>query len=141
MRTAMQLMLWYLENEGLEESGAYYKAKMLLDKEKEQIQNVFEHCWNHPNWNGEYDIKDMEDYLKNYNQNNKINKMETPLQNLKNYFRNNDTITKEELNNAIEELYDNERSAIMDAAKKFANTLGIEDEDILDYYNDLYKTN
>ena len=67
--------------------------------------------------------------------------METPLQNLKYYFRNNDTITKEELNNAIEELYDNERSAIMDAAKKFANAIGIEDEDILDYYNDLYKTN
>lgn len=67
--------------------------------------------------------------------------METPLQNLKYYFRNNDTITKEELNNAINELYDNERSAIMNAAKKFANTLGIEDEDILDYYNDLYKTN
>lgn len=37
MRTAMQLMVWYLENEGLEESGAYYKAKMLLEKEKEQI--------------------------------------------------------------------------------------------------------
>jgi hypothetical protein len=67
--------------------------------------------------------------------------METPLQNLKYYFRNNDTITKEELNNAIDELYDNERSAIINAAKKFANTLGIEDEDILDYYNDLYKTN
>jgi len=67
--------------------------------------------------------------------------METPLQNLKYYFRNDDTITKEELNNAINELYDNERSAIMDAAKKFANTLGVEDEDILDYYNDLYKTN
>ena len=48
--------------------------------------------------------------------------METPLQNLKYYFRNNDNITKEELNNAIDELYDNERSAIMDAAKKFANT-------------------
>jgi len=41
----------------------------LLKKEKEQIQNVFEHCWNHPNWKGEYDIKDMNDYLKNYNQN------------------------------------------------------------------------
>ena len=37
MKTAMQLMIWYLENEGLEESGAYYKAKMLLEKEKEQI--------------------------------------------------------------------------------------------------------
>ena len=41
MRTAMQLMLWYLENEGLEESGAYYKAKMLLEKEKEQIINAW----------------------------------------------------------------------------------------------------
>jgi hypothetical protein len=42
-----------------------------LKKEKEQIKNVFEHCWNHAKWNGEYDIKDMEDYLKNYKQNNK----------------------------------------------------------------------
>ena len=42
MKTAMQLMLWYLENEGLEESGAYYKAKMLLEKEKEQLINF---CW------------------------------------------------------------------------------------------------
>jgi len=42
MRTAMQLMIWYLENEGLEESGAYYKAKMLLEKEKEQIIDAFE---------------------------------------------------------------------------------------------------
>ena len=40
MRTAMQLMVWYLENEGLEESGAYYKAKMLLEKEKEQIKET-----------------------------------------------------------------------------------------------------
>jgi len=38
----MQLMIWYLENEGLEESGAYYKAKMLLEKEKEQIIDAFE---------------------------------------------------------------------------------------------------
>ena len=42
MRTAMQLMVWYLENEGLEESGAYYKAIMLLEKEKEQIIEAFE---------------------------------------------------------------------------------------------------
>jgi len=40
-----------------------------LEKEKEQIQNVFEHCWNHPNWKGEYDIKDMQEYLKTNNQN------------------------------------------------------------------------
>ena len=43
MKTAMQLMIWYLENEGLEESGVYYKAKMLLDKEKEQIVDAYEH--------------------------------------------------------------------------------------------------
>ena len=67
--------------------------------------------------------------------------MKTPLQNLKYYFRNNDTIKKEELNKAIEKLYDNERATIMNAAERFANTLGIEDEDILDYYNSLYKTN
>jgi hypothetical protein len=40
-----------------------------LEKEKQQSKDIFEHCWNHPNWNGEYDIKDMEDYLKTYNQN------------------------------------------------------------------------
>jgi hypothetical protein len=27
------------------------------------VKDVFEHCWNHPNWKGEYDIKDMEEYL------------------------------------------------------------------------------
>lgn len=37
-QTAMQLMLWYLENEGLENSGAYYKAKHLLELEKEQMR-------------------------------------------------------------------------------------------------------
>ena len=41
MKTAMQLMIWYLENEGLEESGAYYKAKMLLEKEKEDLMKAF----------------------------------------------------------------------------------------------------
>jgi hypothetical protein len=41
----------------------------LLEKEKQNMKDIFEHCWNHPNWKGEYDIKDMEDYLKNFNQN------------------------------------------------------------------------
>ena len=45
------------------------KVNKLIKQRRKQIQNVFEHCWNHPNWKGEYDIKDMEDYLKNYNQN------------------------------------------------------------------------
>lgn len=46
MKTAMQLMLWYLENEGLEESGVYYKAKMLLEKEKEQMIDFGYKCRN-----------------------------------------------------------------------------------------------
>lgn len=41
MKTAMQLMIWYLKNEGLEESGAYYKAKMLIEKEKEDLMKAF----------------------------------------------------------------------------------------------------
>jgi len=49
--------------------GIITKIKQALEKEKEQIQNVFEHCWNHSNWKGEYDIKDMNNYLKKYNQN------------------------------------------------------------------------
>ena len=40
-QTAMQLMLWYLKNEGLEQSGAYYKAKHLLELEKEQQFKFF----------------------------------------------------------------------------------------------------
>ena len=65
MRTAMQLMLWYLENEGLEESGAYYKAKMLLEKEKEQIIDAF--IQGGEQWNSE--DASVEYYNQTYNQN------------------------------------------------------------------------
>ena len=65
MRTAMQLMIWYLENEGLEESGAYYKAKMLLDKEKEQIIDAF--IQGGEQWNSE--DASVEYYNQTYNQN------------------------------------------------------------------------
>ena len=65
MRTAMQLMIWYLENEGLEESGAYYKAKMLLDKEKEQIIDAF--IQGGEQWNSE--DASVEYYNPTYNQN------------------------------------------------------------------------
>jgi hypothetical protein len=37
--------------------------KRLLEKEKQQMKDIFEHCWNHPNWKGGYDIKDMNDYI------------------------------------------------------------------------------
>lgn len=60
----MQLMLWYLENEGLEESGPYYKAIILLEKEKEQIKLAFregkDYC-------GE--ITSIEYYNQTYSQN------------------------------------------------------------------------
>lgn len=65
MKTAIQLMLWYLENEGLEESGAYYKAKMLLDKEKEQIIDAF--IQGGEQWNSE--DASVEYYNQTYNQN------------------------------------------------------------------------
>ena len=66
MKTAMQLMLWYLENEGLEESGAYYKAKMLLEKEKEDLMMAF----NDGKVNAVLNkINSTEYYNKNYNQN------------------------------------------------------------------------
>lgn len=38
------------------------KVNKLTKQQKKQIQNVFEHCWNHPNWKGGYDIKDMNNY-------------------------------------------------------------------------------
>jgi hypothetical protein len=65
MKTAMQLMIWYLENEGLEESGAYYKAKMLLEKEKESIIDAF--VQGGEQWNSE--DASVEYYNKTYNQN------------------------------------------------------------------------
>jgi len=67
----MQDMIEWIEQRfnNPQETEVFKKATELIEKEKEQIQNVFEHCWNHPNWKGEYEIKDMEDYLKNYNQN------------------------------------------------------------------------
>jgi len=72
MKTAMQLMLWYLENEGLEESGAYYKAKMLLEKEKEQFDDMFdegfESAYQHF-VNGKDFVKFEDYYNQTYNQN------------------------------------------------------------------------
>jgi len=69
METAVQWLLERVEDVDLTPKMWEQIKLTALKKEKEQIQNVFEHCWNHPNWKGEYDIKDMEDYLKNYNQN------------------------------------------------------------------------
>lgn len=70
-----------------------------------------------------------------------INKMETPLQNLKYYFRNNDTITKEELLIAIDELIDNEREFFINAFEHgYASSglVAIEQNKSLEAYGKLY---
>jgi hypothetical protein len=66
MKTAIQLMLWYLENEGLEQSGAYYKAKMLLEKEKDQMLDFGLYVKK----NGWVGCK-IEDMFEDYNNQNK----------------------------------------------------------------------
>jgi hypothetical protein len=65
MKTAMQELITTYNKLGYLQFDNWLAnhEKRLLKKEKEQIQNVFEHCWNHPNWKGEYDIKDMNDYI------------------------------------------------------------------------------
>ena len=76
MKTAMTELIELLELNTTNEPLPYLIdviKEVYIEKEKEQnnqiIRDVFEYCWNHPNWNGDYDIKDMEDYLKTYNQN------------------------------------------------------------------------
>jgi len=69
------------------------------------------------------------------------NKMETPLQNLKYYFRNNDTITKEELLTAIDELIDNERAFFCNAFEHgYASSglVAIEQNKAFEAYGKLY---
>jgi hypothetical protein len=70
MKTAMQeLQEWMTENHYKVTFAFLDQLEYCKQKEKEQknqtIRDAFEHCWNHPNWKGEYDIKDMNDYLKN----------------------------------------------------------------------------
>ena len=56
--------------------GAWAKSVVDVVKQKDTqakeknvqiVQDAFEHCWNHPNWKGGYDIKDMNDYIKTLN--------------------------------------------------------------------------
>jgi desulfoferrodoxin (superoxide reductase-like protein) len=75
MKTAMKELIEKLEQKGdasvnvsigrmqisIKEEEYIDLIEQALEKEKEQIKYVFEHCWNHPNWEGEYDIKDMND--------------------------------------------------------------------------------
>jgi hypothetical protein len=68
--------------------------------------------------------------------------MKTPLQNLKYYFRNSQTIEIDELEKAIEELYDNERSFFIqgfDLGESYADSKF--QSEAVRAYNRLYKTN
>jgi hypothetical protein len=79
------------------------------------------------------DNKQTEMEIKDY--------METPLQNLKYYFRNNDTITKEELLTAIDELIDNERAFFCNAFEHgYASSglIAIEQNKAFEAYGKLY---
>jgi hypothetical protein len=80
MKTAMQEFIekhFYINAEGQYE--AKYTEDTIwteyineaLEKEKQQhnkiIADVFEYCWNHDNWNGKYDITDMNYYINKFN--------------------------------------------------------------------------
>ena len=74
MKTAMQELIDDIQQAFQGQWGVYLNSEKFapyLEKEKEQnnqiVRDVFEHCWNHPNWEGEYDIKDMNDYLERLN--------------------------------------------------------------------------
>ncbi len=78
--------------------------------------------------------------LKNFTP-KQINKMETPLQNLKYYFRNDETITKEELLIAIDELIDNEIAFFINAFEHgYASSglVSIEQNKAFEAYGKLY---
>lgn len=86
-------------------------------------------------------VAEYNNSLTNFSQPKQINKMETPLQNLKYYFRNNDTITKEELLIAIDELIDNERAFFINAFEHgYASSglVAIEQNKALEAYGKLY---
>jgi len=89
-------------------------------------------------------VAEYNNSLTNFSQPKQTNKMETPLQNLKHYFRNDETITKRELERAIDELFDNERSFFIEAFNKGVASTGVISIGLnkgLEEYNSLYKTN
>jgi len=96
----------------------------LSEKEKsELLSKLFE-------W---IDSKQTEMKIKDY--------MKTPLQNLKYYFRNDETITKEELLTAIDELIDNERAFFCNAFEHgYASSglVAIEQNKAFEAYGKLY---
>jgi hypothetical protein len=132
MKTAMQELIEHLEANDRKFTYTYKKAIELLEKEKEQIVNACNANLKGLPTNG----KDY--YDLNFNHKSKMN---TPLQNLKYYFRNDETITKEELLIAIDELIDNERAFFINAFEHgYASSglVAIEQNKAFEAYGKLY---
>lgn len=172
MKTAMQELIEWIEERfnNPHETEVFKKATELLEKEKEQIvdacnanlkgllttgKDYYDLNFNHhtevqsnsyTNFkpNNANAVAQYNNSLTNFIQPKQINKMETPLQNLKHYFRNDETITKRELERAIDALFDNERSFFIEAFNKGVASTGVISIGLnkgLDEYNSLYKTN
>ena len=61
-------LLWkylpILEGWKYEDSNTAKKCALIaVDEKIKTAQEVFEHCFNHDFWNGNYDFKDMEKYI------------------------------------------------------------------------------
>lgn len=171
MKTAMQELLENLQKQFDEKmnpiriDGTYF-----LEKEKEQIIEARDGCqtssfttgkdYYELNFNHHIEsepdtytnftphnanaVAEYNNSLTNFIQPKQTNKMETPLQNLKHYFRNDETITKRELERAIDELFDNERSFFIEAFNNGVASTGVISIGLnkgLEEYNSLYKTN
>jgi hypothetical protein len=167
MKTAMQELLENLQKQFDEQThpiridGTYF-----LEKEKEQIieardgretssfttgkdyydLNFNHHIESEPNSYTNFTphnanaVAEYNKGLKNFTP-KQINKMETPLQNLKYYFRNDETITKEELLIAIDELIDNEIAFFINAFEHgYASSglVSIEQNKAFEAYGKLY---
>jgi hypothetical protein len=167
MKTAMQELIENLQKQFDEQThpiridGTYF-----LEKEKEQIieardgretssfttgkdyydLNFNHHIKSEPNSYTNFTphnanaVAEYNKWLKNFTP-KQINKMETPLQNLKYYFRNDETITKEELLIAIDELIDNEIAFFINAFEHgYASSglVSIEQNKAFEAYGKLY---
>jgi hypothetical protein len=66
MKTAMQLMVKYLQKEGLYQSKSYNHAIKLLEKEKQQIQKSYK---DHHDLGHIYGLDTEKYYNQNYNLN------------------------------------------------------------------------
>jgi hypothetical protein len=169
MKTAMQELIDDIQQAFQGQWGVYLNSEKFapyLEKEKEQIieardgretssfttgkdyydLNFNHHIESEPNSYTNFTphnanaVAEYNKGLKNFTP-KQINKMETPLQNLKYYFRNDETITKEELLIAIDELIDNEIAFFINAFEygyASSGLVSIEQNKAFEAYGKLY---